>query len=244
MHSAKPWLLLACSGVLAAACLGGERPPGDGGIDDGGPPGGQPADGQPGDGGIAGGEWVEATLLPSLPPMLACQGQRAAVPRSGRVSRSFTRNNSTSARSTQSPSVYVAYQLQDTEVFAYFSFDPALPARFSTEQARALLKYAYVGFQLQQPPDLGGRLTLLLTGVLLDVTDFERFEVQDGELRWRLVRPSEGYHKVLTIYDEDPSNDPVPRLREDCRTDDIIGVCHCPFSGPTVTVEIEGAIPQ
>lgn len=57
---------------------------------------------------------------------------------------------------------------------------------------------------------------------------------------WRLVRTSpEGYSKELSIYDDDKTNDPAPL--EGCLTGDIVGVCHCEFSGPSVEVAIEGS---
>jgi hypothetical protein len=46
---------------------------------------------------------------------------------------------------------------------------------------------------------------------------------------------------TATIYDEDPTNDPLPR--EACVSDDILGMCPCYFGGPSVDVTIEGTTP-
>jgi hypothetical protein len=87
--------------------------------------------------------------------------------------------------------------------------------------------------------DRGHRGADVSTSDLLALTDFERFEVVGTELHWRLVRTSpDHYTKRLSIYDGDRTNDPDPP--EACFSDDIIGVCHCDFSGPAVTVSIEG----
>ena len=182
-------------------------------------------------------EWLEvARGATSAAP--SCQGERAVVPRSGATARTITGENARASRQEQA-GVYVAFQVNNQELFAYFSFAPELPSNPSTDQVRALLKYAYVDFSMKQPSDVGGSLTLLSSNQLLKVTDFERFEVQDGQLSWRLVRRSdESYSKRLSIYDEDVSNDPAPG--SGCVTDDIVGMCYCPFEGLPVTVTIDG----
>jgi hypothetical protein len=181
-------------------------------------------------------DWVAARLSTTGPP---CTGQRAFVPRAGTTLGTATSGSSEIQR-TEQP-IYVSYQVRADGLFAYFSFDPTLPrSNISTETARTKLKYAYVNFGLKQPAEVGGRLTLLSSeDGLLDVGDFERFEVENGQLKWRLVRRSaDHYAKMLSIYDQDPTNDPMPR--DACVTDDIVGVCYCDFAGPAITVTLEG----
>ena len=137
---------------------------------------------------------------------------------------------------------YVSYSLTNSELFAYFSFDPALPSQLSTQTAHDMLSYAYVSFNLMQPNDLGGSLQILEASTILQAADFERFEVRDGQLVWRLVRSSaEHYLKRLSIYDDDPTNDPPPG--GSCVTGDIVGECACEFSGPAIAVTLDSATP-
>jgi hypothetical protein len=169
-----------------------------------------------------------------------CVGQQATVPRSRMVERALTGTTTTASRTEAA--VYVAYQASNSELFVYFSFDPSLPRTPDTQTARAMLKYAYVNFQLKQPDRIGGSLQLLSSGTLLHLEDFASFEVQSGRLKWRLVKQSEEhYAKPLTIYDADPSNDPNPR--DECASGDILGMCFCEFTGPAITVTIDGSLP-
>jgi hypothetical protein len=171
---------------------------------------------------------------------VVCRNQRAMVPRSLSVASRVDRTNSMVQRNEDAS--YVAYQVTSDDLFAYFSFTPDLPARPTTDLVRGKLTYAYVTFRARQPAALGGSLTLLSGNDLLALTDFARFEVVDGQLHWRLARQSaDHYDKVLSIYDQDPSNDPGPS--DICRSDDIVGLCACEFTGPVVSVTIEGATP-
>jgi hypothetical protein len=210
--------LIALGGLGAIACGGSS----------------QPGTGQPG-----------VTAVMDQPVTLQttdaiCTGQRARVPSSGAVARAFSAADTVGQR-MPAPE-YVAYNMTGSELFAYFSFDPSLPSPLSTQAARDLFSYAYVDFSLKQPADIGGSLQLLSSSTLLALSDFERFEVEDGQLVWRLRRLSpEHYAKALTIYDTDPSNDPHPT--DGCVTGDIVGMCRCEFSGPAITVTLDGTLP-
>jgi hypothetical protein len=107
-------------------------------------------------------------------------GQRAVVPSSA-IMATVTPANTQSMR-TDMP-VYAAYQVHGQGLFAYFSFDPSLPhSNITTENARRLLKYAYLNFEVKQPADVGGSLTVLSSSDTLKLGDFERFEVE-GDVR-------------------------------------------------------------
>jgi hypothetical protein len=187
---------------------------------------------------------TDAGAQPELEPVTLvqtsgiCVGQQALVPRSRMIE-----GESTGSYNTRSETnVYVSYQARNGDLFAYFSFDPSLPRTPDSDSVRAMLKYAYVVFHMKQPDGVGGSLQLLSSLALLHLEDFERFEVQHGELKWRLVRQSEEhYPKPLTVYDADRSNDPNPP--DDCLSDDIIGMCWCEFTGPAITVTIDGSLP-
>jgi hypothetical protein len=136
---------------------------------------------------------------------------------------------------------YVALAAAREGALVYFSFQPDLPQHFTTEEARAKLKYAYVGLSHPLPASMGGSVELLSTNQLLHVADFERFEVTAGKLEWALKRTtSTHYIKELTVYDEDPSNDPAEDA--DCFSGDIDGACVCEFQGPPTQVVFRGSI--
>jgi hypothetical protein len=182
-------------------------------------------------------EQTAVTLLTSSAP---CTNQRAVIPDSHEIARSLVA--SPAQRTRTETADYVAYALSMDGVFLYLSFAPGLPASPTTAEAKGGLRYAYVDYRLAQPANIGGSLTLLSDNDLLSVADFERFEVQGGALAWRLVRDSgTGYAKWLSIYDDDPTNDPEPR--DACILDDIVGECVCEFSGPSVRIALEGSIP-
>lgn len=171
----------------------------------------------------------------------SCASQRAQVPRSGAVSATVTGTPETTQRTASA--AYVAYEVNTSDAVLYLSFSADLPTSFSTEQARVAFQYAYVGYGLRQPAAFGGSLTLLSTSELLELSDFERFEVSDGALSWRLSRTSaEHYSKQLSTYDADPSN--APPSSEACLTDDIQGVCYCDFAGPAIRVTLDGSVPE
>jgi hypothetical protein len=184
-----------------------------------------------------GGGWIELEQLQGAD--VNCVGERAAVPASRSVFRVIgpPAYQSASARTAD----YVSYQSEGPEIFVYFSFPSSLPESPDTDAVRASLDHSYIAFDLKQPRDIGGSVTLSSAGVLLQVEDFERLEVIDGQLQWRFRgETAGGYVKVLTIYDEDPAND--PRSPDTCSSGDIVGICACYFGGPTVTFTLDGTI--
>jgi hypothetical protein len=168
----------------------------------------------------------------------ACAGERAAVPSSGAVTALLSQGADTSHQAT---SDYVAISAGNEYADIYFSFAPDLPAAFTTEQARAKLNYAYARVSQALPKVMGGSVQLLSSSQLLYLKDFERLEVVDGKLEWSL-KQSAGprFLKVLSIYDEDPTNDPAEDA--DCVSDDIIGECACGFLGPSISVVLQGSV--
>lgn len=168
----------------------------------------------------------------------ACQGQRAQVPTSGIVKLALAGQ---AFRNRSAEAGYVALQLRDENTFTYLSFAPDLPDCFTTEEARAKLEYAYFNIELKQSADIGGAVTILFASDVLKLSDFDQFEVRDGQLQWHVVRQNTGsYWKMLSAYDNDPTND--PQTINDCRTDDIAGMCCCYFSGPPTQVDLSGAM--
>ncbi len=183
-------------------------------------------------------EWIE--LEQARDPISSCVGQRAAVPASLSVSRAVGPpvDQPESTRAAD----YVSYQLFGPEIFVYFSFLPGLPESPTTDDVRTLLKYSYIDFNLKQPPDIGGSLTLSRDLVLLHVADFEQLEVIGGQLRWRFRGETSGtYEKDLTLYDQDPTNDPSDI--DTCLITDVLGECTCHFGGPPMTFNLTGTIP-
>ncbi len=170
----------------------------------------------------------------------ACAGQQAEVPASGEI---YERLSATAAEIQRTAnSDYVSYSGALGETFVYFSFAPTLPNSPATEVAQRSLDYAYVEYSLEQRRELGGSLTLLSGTELLGLEDFEQFEVVGDLLTWKLVRASAGhYPKPLSLYDQDPTNDPPAGGM--CVSDDIVGMCWCEFSGPSIQVTIEGTLP-
>ena len=179
-----------------------------------------------------------AVRLVSADP--ACASQRAEVPRSAAVSRTIVADGAQVARN-ENTGPYVAYTMTTHDTTLYLSFAPTLPTSFSTAEAHAAFDYAYVNFDYEQPREYGGSLTFLSSNELLALSDFERFEVVDGALKFRLVRSSaDHYSKLLSSYDDDDSNDPVDP--ETCTGGgDIQGLCACEFAGPPITVTLEGS---
>ncbi|HVZ36550.1 MAG TPA: hypothetical protein VG963_29170 [Polyangiaceae bacterium] len=168
-----------------------------------------------------------------------CAGQQASVPQSGMVARRLDVGSADLSRMATGD--YVALSASNDEFFVYFSFDPSLPIAPDTEIARDLLTYAYVDFQLKQSATVGGSLELLSDLTLLHLDDFETFEIRGGQLVWRLARQSsDHYFKFLSLYDQDPSNDPNPS--NDCVSGDILGMCACEFTGPTINVTVDGSL--
>jgi hypothetical protein len=187
----------------------------------------------------AGSAQPELDPVTSLETSAICVGQRAMVPRSRMVARELTGSNTRVSRSEMP--VGVSYEVSNQEAFVYFAFDPNLPRTPDTATVRTMLNYAYVDFRLKQPEGIGGGLELLSGNTILHLEAFERLEVQDRELKWRLVQKSEEhYPKPLTMYDEDPSNDPNPL--DECVTGDIVGMCFCEFTGPAIAVTIDGSL--
>ncbi|MEO8900258.1 MAG: hypothetical protein ABI488_01550 [Polyangiaceae bacterium] len=163
-----------------------------------------------------------------------CFGQAARLPASRTVQQTVAATPADALRNDGAG--YVAYTVSVENLFLYLSFEPTLPASFTTEQARAAFRYAYVDYQIEQPKAVGGRLGLLSSNDLLALSDFERLELKGGVLSWRLVRTNPGhYTTTLGTADLDPSVDP-----ESCFTGDSLGTCFCEFSGPETTVALDG----
>jgi hypothetical protein len=169
-----------------------------------------------------------------------CASQQAVIPDSHAIALSLAASTAHRVRTNMAD--YVSYALTMDGAFLYLSFAPNLPAMPTTAELRGGLRYAYVDYRLEQPTEIGGSLTFLSRSDLLAVADFERLEVQNGAIVWRLVRDSgTRYVKWLSIYDEDRTNDPEPRNA--CILDDIVGECVCEFAGPSVRIALEGSIP-
>ena len=164
-------------------------------------------------------------------------GQQAQLPASGVVTQSIVAPRGQTFRSNSE--VYVSYSVEGEGSFLYLSFAPDLAASFTTAEARAAFKDAYIQYDLAQPEAVGGRVALLSSRDLLALSDFERFEVSGSVVSWRLVRTNPGrYSKRLSIADLDPRVDPSL-----CTTGDISGDCWCEFSGPPTTVTLDGTFP-
>ena len=170
-----------------------------------------------------------------------CAGQRATVPASGTVERTYQATRAQVERTAMSD--YVSYSVNQDGLWFYFSFAAPLPALPSTEQVRAQLKYAYVRFNLEQPAESGGgRLEIVSSSDTFLLAAFDQLEVQNGRLVFRLSRPNPGHYlRWLSIYDEDKTNDPPPGA--DCFVDDVGGRCACEFSGPPLTISLAGSVP-
>jgi len=182
------------------------------------------------------GNGVEAHLESSA---AFCFGQKLELPASGSVMRTIVATRGQTYRTNSADHVYVSYHVQAEGIFLYFSFTPDLPASFTTEQARAAFKYAYVEYDLTQPKAVGGRAILINSSDLLTLADFERLEVTDSSVSFRLVRTNPGrYDKRLSSEDLDPTVDPSL-----CLTGDIVGDCWCKFSGPATTLALDGTFP-
>lgn len=170
----------------------------------------------------------------------ACAGQRALVPASGEVMQTYASTREETMRTETS--TYVSYQQHSGGLWLYVSFAPGLPAVISTEEAVAAYRYAYVEFEYPEPPDVGGSLTLLNPSDRLNRDDFDRFEVVEGRMEWRLAWTSTSYWKELSRYDDDPTNDPGGDPG-DCVIGDVGGRCLCSFRGPAIDVTLEGSFP-
>jgi hypothetical protein len=184
------------------------------------------------------GALTEVTLQGG-PPM-ACKGQRAFIPASGTVERTYQPTPDEALRNTTAD--YVAYAVRVGELFIYFSFAPTLPAHPTTADVRSSLSYAYVDFRLKQPPDAGGSLELLSSNIILHLAAFDRLEVQNGKLAFHLATSNGGaYTKELRTGD---GTDSTPAaLAADCVTGDILGMCYCSFKGGVVTISLAGDVP-
>jgi hypothetical protein len=163
------------------------------------------------------------------------------VPASGTVERRYQVTRDQVERTAMSD--YVSYSVNQDDLWFYFSFAPTLPARPSTEELRAQLKYASLTFNLEQPvASGGGSLEIVSSTDTFLLAAFDQLEVQDGRLVFRLSRPNPGHYlRWLSIYDEDKTNDPPPGA--DCFLDDVGGRCACEFSGPPLTISLAGTVP-
>jgi hypothetical protein len=161
----------------------------------------------------------------------ACRTQQAEIPSSGQVNRTVV----PVLVQRDDTSTYVSYEARASGSEVNLFFAPGLPTSFSTEEARASFQYANIEFDLAQPAGVG--LTLLDLTEILQLSDFERFEVVDGSLSWRLVRSATRYSKHLT----NALNADNP---EWCATGDILGTCDCDCLGPPIQVTLEGTLPE
>ena len=168
-----------------------------------------------------------------------CLGQKAWLPASGKLTQTVAATRAEAIRTDSFDNVYISYRVQREGLFLYLSFAPGLPASFTTTEARAAFRYAYVDYALEQPPAVGSKLAFLTSSDLLTLSDFERLDVNDGLMSFRLARTNMGhYSKRLSVADLDPSVDPSL-----CTIGDISGGCWCEFSGPATAITLDGTFP-